>query len=113
MKHPLGENFRGGVDWLPERYDRQMIEEALASIPPELIGSALLWGTPEQVASKLRAFGEVGVQHVDLFPLPLAISRRAAFSGLWAVRKIARLLRNASHDGHSRTEPDSAEARGH
>ncbi len=55
----------------------------------------LLWGTPEQVASKLRAFGEVGVRHVGLFPISMIVSRRAAIYGLWAVRKIARLLKTA------------------
>ncbi len=33
-------------------------EAARASVPSELIGFGLLWGTPEQVAGKLRAFGK-------------------------------------------------------
>ncbi len=94
-QHPFGEDFRGYVDLLPERYDRQTLQEALASVPSELIGSGLLWGTPEQVAGKLRAFGEVGVRHVGLYPLSMIVSRRAALYGMWAVRKIARLVRNA------------------
>ncbi len=95
-QHPFGEDFRGYVDWVAERYDRQTLQEALASVPPELIGSGVLWGTPEQVVGKLRAFGEVGVRHVSLFPLlSLILSRRTAIYGLWAIRKIARLLRNA------------------
>ena len=79
---------------MAERYDRQTLEEALASVPSELIGSGLLWGTPEQVAGKLRAFGEVGVRHVGLFPISMIVSRRAALYGMWAIRKIARLVRN-------------------
>ena len=94
-RHPLGEDFRGIVDWMPERYDRQTLQEALASVPPALIGSALLWGTPEQVVDKLRAFGEVGVRHVGLYPLSLILSRRALIYGLWAIRTIAYRLRNA------------------
>ena len=93
--HPFGEDFRGYVDWVPERYDHRMLEEALAAVPPELIGSGVLWGTPEQVVGKLRAFGEVGVRHVGLFPLlSLILSRRAALYGLWAIRTIAHRLRN-------------------
>lgn len=94
-QHPFGEDFRGYVDWVAERYDRQTLQEALASVPPALIGTGLLWGTPEQVADKLRAFGEVGVQHVGLFPISMIVSRRAALYGLWAVHKIARSVRNA------------------
>lgn len=93
-EHPFGEHFRGAVDWIPEQYDRQTLEEGLAAVPPELLGSGLLWGTPEQVAGKLRAFGEAGVRHVVLFPASALLSRRAGIYGLLAIRKIARLLRN-------------------
>lgn len=94
VQHPFGEHFRGYVDWAPEQYDRKMLEEALVAVPPELIGHGLLWGTPEQVAGKLRAFGEAGVQHVGFIPVSMIISRRAAIYGLWAIRRIARLIRN-------------------
>jgi phthiodiolone/phenolphthiodiolone dimycocerosates ketoreductase len=93
-KHPFGEDFRGTVDWIPEQYDRQMLEEGMAAVPPELLGSGLLWGTPEQIADKLRTFGEAGLRHVVLFPASAILSRRASIYGLLAVRKIARLLRN-------------------
>ncbi len=94
-QHPFGEHFRGYVDWVPEQYDRKTLEAALAAVPSELIGYGLLWGTPEQVTGKLRAFGEVGVRHVGLFPISMIVSRRAAIYGLRAVCRIARLVRNA------------------
>jgi phthiodiolone/phenolphthiodiolone dimycocerosates ketoreductase len=71
-----------------------MLEEGMAAVPPELLGYGLLWGTPEQVANKLRAFGEAGARHVVLFLASAMLSRQAAFYGLWAIRKIARWLRN-------------------
>lgn len=91
-KHPLGEEFRGYFDVVPEWYDRKTLDEALAAVPAEVIGYALLWGTPEQVASKLREFGEVGLRHVVLNLASMLISRRAALYGLRAIRRIARLL---------------------
>src|SRR5581483_12512910 len=91
--HPFGEHFRGAPDWLPEQYNRKTLEEALAAVPPELLGTGLLWGTPEQIANKLQAFSEVGVRHMVLFPASALQSRRAAIYGLLAIRKIARLLR--------------------
>jgi len=93
VQHPFGEHFRGYVDWAPEQYDRKMFEEALAAVPPELIGYGLLCGTPEQVASKLRAFGEVGVRHVGFLPISMIISKRAAIYGIWAILRIAQLVR--------------------
>ena len=92
-KHPFGENFRGYVDIVPERYDRDTIEEAIAAVPPELVDEGpLMWGTPEQVATKLRAFGEAGLRHVVLAPVSGLVSRRAALYGLRATRWISRSL---------------------
>jgi len=93
-QHPFGEQFRGAVDWIPEQYDRAMLEEALAAVPPELLGSGLVWGTPKQVANKLREFYEAGVRHMVLGPASALLSRKAAIYGLLAIRKIARLLRH-------------------
>lgn len=94
-QHPFGEHFRGFIDWIPEQYERKMLEEALAAVPPEVLGYGLLWGTPEQVADKLRMYGEVGVRHVVLVPISAIFSRRASIYGLWATRKIAQWLRKA------------------
>jgi phthiodiolone/phenolphthiodiolone dimycocerosates ketoreductase len=93
-EHPFGENFRGFVDFVPERYDRKTLEDAIAQVPTELAAEGpLAWGTPEQVASRLRAFGEVGLRHAVLDLISPAISKRAAIYGLRATRTIARLLR--------------------
>lgn len=91
--HPFGEHFRGAIDWIPEQYDRQMLEAGLAAVPPELLGTGLLWGTPQQIAAKLRAFSEAGARHIVLFPASALLSRRAAIYGLLAIRQIAHLLR--------------------
>jgi phthiodiolone/phenolphthiodiolone dimycocerosates ketoreductase len=94
-EHPFGEHFRGYVDFVPDRYDRKTLEQAIAAVPPELAEEGpLMWGTPEQVADKLKAFGEVGLRHVVLAPASGLVSKRAAIYGIRATRKIARLLRN-------------------
>lgn len=92
-RHPFGEPFRGYVDLVPERYDRPMLEDAIAAVPPELVAEGpLLWGTPEQVAGKLRAFEEAGLRHVVLAPVSGLVSRSAAIYSLRAIRTIARAL---------------------
>src|SRR3712207_7028909 len=41
-----------------------------AAVPPELAEQGpLMWGTPKQLASKLRVFGEAGLRHVVLAPV--------------------------------------------
>jgi phthiodiolone/phenolphthiodiolone dimycocerosates ketoreductase len=79
LEHPFRENFRGFVDFIPEQYDRKTLEEAIAVVPTELVTEGpLMWGTPEQVANKIRAFGEVGLRHVVLVFVSPALSKRAA-----------------------------------
>ena len=52
----------------------------------------LLWGSPQQIAAKLRVFGEAGLRHVVLAPVSGLVSQRAALYGLWATGRIARSL---------------------
>lgn len=97
--HPFGEHFNALVDFVPDHYDRKTLEEAIAAVPPALMAEGpLLWGTPDQVATKLRAFGDAGLRHVVLAPVSGLVSKQAALYGLWATGRIARLLRQtASH----------------
>ncbi len=89
-EHPFGEHFRGYVDFVPERYDRKTLEGAISAVPNKLVTEGpLIWGTPEQVTSKLREFGEAGLRHVVLSLVSTLISKRAAVYGLRATRKIA------------------------
>jgi phthiodiolone/phenolphthiodiolone dimycocerosates ketoreductase len=93
--HPLGEGFNAIVDFVPDRHDRAQIEEAIAAVPEEVMTEgSLLWGTPEQVTAKLRAFGEAGLRHVILAPVSGLVSRRAALYGLRAAGQVARALRH-------------------
>jgi phthiodiolone/phenolphthiodiolone dimycocerosates ketoreductase len=92
VEHPFGERFRGYVDFVPERYDRKTLEEAIAAVPAELVSRSFIWGTPEQVVNRLKDFGEAGLRHVVLTLTSALLSRRAAVHGLRATRRIARAL---------------------
>lgn len=92
--HPFGEHFNALVDFVPGQYDRQAIDEAIAAVPASLMTEGpLLWGTPQQVVARLRAFGDAGLRHVVLAPVSGLVSKRAALYGLWATGRIARSLR--------------------
>jgi phthiodiolone/phenolphthiodiolone dimycocerosates ketoreductase len=95
-QHPFGSGFRGYVDLVADRYDRRTIEEAIAAVPSDLVENGpLLWGSPEQIADKLRAFGEAGLRHVVLAPISGLVSKSAAAYSLWAMRSITRSLAQA------------------
>jgi phthiodiolone/phenolphthiodiolone dimycocerosates ketoreductase len=91
--HPFGEHFNPLVDFVPDHYDRTTLEDAIAAVPEALMTEGpLLWGTPQQVAAKLQAFGDAGLRHVVLAPVSGLVSQRAALYGLWATGRIARSL---------------------
>jgi phthiodiolone/phenolphthiodiolone dimycocerosates ketoreductase len=91
--HPFGEHFNALVNFVPDQYDRKMMDEAIAAVPDAVMTEGpLLWGAPQQVAAKLRAFGDAGLRHVVLAPVSGLVSQRAALYGLWATGRIARSL---------------------
>ncbi|WP_442932160.1 LLM class flavin-dependent oxidoreductase [Mycobacterium sp. 050134] len=93
-QHPFGERFNALVDFVPDRYDRRAMDEAIAAVPIEMMFEGpLLWGSRQQVTTKLRAFGAVGMRHVVLAPVSGLVSKKAALYGLWATGRIARSLR--------------------
>lgn len=93
VAHPFGEDFNPLVDFVPDRYDRQTMNDAIDAVPNEVLTEGpLLWGTPEQVVAKLRSFRAAGLRHVVLAPVSGLVSRRAALYSLRATGKIARAL---------------------
>jgi phthiodiolone/phenolphthiodiolone dimycocerosates ketoreductase len=94
LQHPFGEGYRGGhLDLLPEAYDRQTVEAAIAAVPPAMV-EGLFWGTPDQVVAKLRAFGEAGLRYVVPLLASAAVSPDAAAYGMEAMARIAHALRS-------------------
>jgi phthiodiolone/phenolphthiodiolone dimycocerosates ketoreductase len=95
--HPFGEHFNALVDFVPDHYDRRTMDDAIAAVPADMITEGpVLWGSPQQVTAKLRAFGDAGLRHVILAPVSGLVSRKAALYGLWATGRIARSLRGAA-----------------
>ena len=62
-----------------------------ASVPPQMMEVAI-WGTPEQVVSKLRAYGEAGMRHVVPFIVSPAVSQDAAQFTSQALPEVTRAL---------------------
>lgn len=92
LAHPFGDDFRGYLDFLPERHTRQELDAAIAAVPTEVADAGLIWGTPDQVITRLRAYGEAGMRHVVPQIVSAAVSRRSAFDALRGARVIARGL---------------------
>lgn len=87
-KHPLGEDYRGNVDFLPETYTRAQLDEAIANVPTEIANIGLLWGTPDEIVAQLKPFVAGGMRYVVPQALTAAISRKHAMYSLRALRTI-------------------------
>ena len=83
----------GGLSYRSGTYDRATLEDAIARVPPEVIGEGVIVGTPEQIIARLRQFGDAGMRHAVLGPLSALITVRDFVYAGWAVRTIARSLR--------------------
>ena len=97
VAHPFGERFNALVDFVPDHYDRKTMDEAIAAVPDLVVTEGpLLWGSPQQVVSRLREFGDAGLRHVTLAPVSGLVSKKAALYGLWAAGRVARSLRESA-----------------
>jgi len=93
-QHPFGEHFRGYLDILPEQLrDRERLDATVTAVPQALIELAV-WGTPEQIVEKLRAFGAAGLRHVVPYVPSALVSREAAAYTRQALGEIAHALKS-------------------
>jgi phthiodiolone/phenolphthiodiolone dimycocerosates ketoreductase len=63
-KHPLGENFYAVTDYIPAKYSREEVVEAIKKVPVEVIQESFLWGSIEDVINKLDKYRKAGAQTV-------------------------------------------------
>ena len=64
----------------------------MARVPVDALAEVLMWGTPAQIAARIRAFGEAGLRHANLELASAAVSPRAAANSLRAIWQIRRLV---------------------
>ncbi len=92
-EHPLGPEFRGLIDFVPEAYSRAELESAIAAVPTDLLAEATLWGTPRSLERRLHQYVDAGLRHVVLQPASALVSRADAFYSLRTLLSIQRRLR--------------------
>lgn len=64
--HPFGENFYGLLEYIPTRYDKDTILDAINKIPNELCQDVYLHGTPDEVIGEIEEYTKVGLRHMVL-----------------------------------------------
>ncbi len=93
LTHPMGDGFGGMIDFVPETYTRAELDDAISSVPAEMLEAIGVWGTPGDIVDQVRALGEAGLRHAVLVPASALLSRSAARFTLRALPGITRRLR--------------------
>jgi len=66
-EHPLGKEFYGLTDYVPNHYNRAEALSAIGKVPREVCERAFLFGTPQQVIRKIEEYAELGLQHIVIW----------------------------------------------
>ncbi len=94
--HPLGDDFGGMVDFVPQRFSRAELEAAMAKVPVDLIAETVVWGTLDWVHVQLRDFIDAGLRHLVIQPISALTSKSdAAFS----LKSMVTLQRRLKREG--------------
>jgi phthiodiolone/phenolphthiodiolone dimycocerosates ketoreductase len=63
-QHPLGEDFSGGQDLVPQTLDEQTVLSYARRVPVSLLKEALLTGTPEDVIDQAAEWRDHGMRYL-------------------------------------------------
>jgi phthiodiolone/phenolphthiodiolone dimycocerosates ketoreductase len=69
LRHPLGDDFEGFPDFVPEEVTPQQIEDAHRQVTPALLGDGISAGSPREIAADVQALVHAGLRHVILWNL--------------------------------------------
>ncbi len=91
LEHPFGGDFRGYLDFVPERCPADQLAAALRAVPLELVERSLLWGTPERVRERIAAYRAAGLEFLSVLP---ASALRSPGAAVWTFLALAGLRRS-------------------
>ncbi len=67
-KHPFGK-FYGLLDYIPTKYTKEQIMEAIKQVPDEIMRIAYVAGTPEEIVQQFEQYEKLGVSHIVIWNL--------------------------------------------
>ena len=92
LSHPLGDEFEGFPDFVPEQVTAAQMEQARRAVTPELIDDAVTAGSIDEVVAEVRAPVDAGLRHVVLWNLGV-LATGASLRGLLQLAVLIRRLR--------------------
>ncbi len=88
VQHPFGENYYGLLEFIPTRYDRKTMLEALEKVPTKLCEDNFLHGTPDEVIGIIEKYTEIGLKHVVINNMTFFLDIRKIRSSFKCLKKI-------------------------
>jgi phthiodiolone/phenolphthiodiolone dimycocerosates ketoreductase len=93
-RHPLGDDFSGGQDLIPQTFDEQTVLSYTADVPISIAKEFVLTGTPDEVVEQAAEWRDCGVEYPVLANLStLQPSLRRGLAATVAFTRILRKLR--------------------
>ncbi|MBV8788556.1 MAG: LLM class flavin-dependent oxidoreductase [Mycobacterium sp.] len=90
-RHPLGDDFTGLQDFIPQTLDEQTVLSYTADVPPSLVTELIVAGTPDEVIEQAAEWRDHGMRYAVVGNLsPLQPSLR---NGLAATIPFTQILR--------------------
>src|SRR6202046_2487062 len=62
-RHPLGDDFSGAQDIIPQTLNEQTVLSAAAEVPPSLLKEFILTGTPDEVIEQAAEWRDCGMDY--------------------------------------------------
>jgi len=90
-QHPLGHDFAGAQDLLPQTLDEQTVLSYTARVPASLMKEFFLTGTPQEVVDQAAQWRDHGLRYLVL--MNLSILQPSLCNGLAANASFLKILR--------------------
>jgi len=84
-QHPFGENFYGLIDYIPTRYNRKTMLDALEKY--------YLQGTPDEIIGQIEKFAKVGMKHMVLCNMTFFFDVRKMGSSFNCMKKVVKYFK--------------------
>jgi len=62
-RHPLGDDFTGAQDFIPQTLDEQTVLSYTSDAPPSMAKEAFLHGTPDEIVDQVAEWRDHGLQY--------------------------------------------------
>jgi phthiodiolone/phenolphthiodiolone dimycocerosates ketoreductase len=91
VRHPLGDDFAGGQDLIPQTLDEQTVLSYTSDVPPSLVKAVALAGTPAEVIDQAAEWRDHGMQYAVM--CNISMLQPSLRRGLAASLPFIRILR--------------------